>query len=64
MSIYLALEFRKPGLVMRMEETKHGGARIYIHAKGQTDEIVIPKELKPHFQEAFDLASKALRVWK
>lgn len=63
MSDLNSVVFRKPGFVMRMEETKHGGARVFIQAKGQTDEIVIPKELKLHFQEAFDIASKALGVW-
>lgn len=55
--------FRRNGLVMQMEETDKGGAKISLSYRGITDEIVVPENRMVAFSDAFDLAAITLQLW-
>ena len=58
-----AMGFDVNGLAVSMLETENGGVLLKLSAKSITDEIVIPKRLRPAFKEALDAAAKTLGVW-
>lgn len=51
------------GLVLKMWETRNGGARVQFITANSTDTIIVTKEQRSSFANAMDLACATLRAW-
>ena len=53
--------YLKCGASMRVEETPKGAPVVIFHARGVTDEVVIPKKLIPQFTTLLREAASVLK---
>lgn len=60
-----AVQYESQGTRMEMKEMRDGSVRIdFCLGTELQGALVIPKEKKPAFSDALDIASKTLKVWK